>query len=74
MRLFRGIAAEGSVDQSSRSKKQHSRADRRHCRLIDLLLHGQLLRDTGLDGKDEAGDWLENAVAELDRGAPGTTH
>ena len=74
MRLFRGIAAEGSVDRSSRSKKQHGRADRRHWRLIDLLLHGQLLSDTGLGGKDEAGEWLESAVAELDHGAPGTVH
>ena len=74
MRLFRGIAAEGSVDRSSRSRRQHGRADRPHSRLIDLLLHGRLLRGTGLGGEDEAGDWLENAVAELDHGTPGTVH
>ena len=74
MRLFRGIAAEGPVDRSSRSRRQHGRADRPHSRLIDLLLHGRSLRDTDLGGKDEAGEWLENAVAELDHGAPGTVH
>ena len=74
MRLFRGIAAEGWVDRSLRSRKQHGRRVRPHPRLIDLLLHGRLLRDTGLGGEDEAGEWLENAVAELDHKAPGTDH
>ena len=74
MRLFRGIAAEGSVDRPSRYRKQHGRADRPHSRMINLLLHDRSLRDTDLGAEDEAGDWLENAVAEIDRGAFGKIH
>ena len=74
MRLFPGIAAEGSVDRSSRSRRQHGRADRPHSRLIDLLLYDRSLRDTDLGVDDEARDWLENAMAELDHEALGTVH
>ena len=74
MRPFRGIAAEGSVDRPSRARRQHGRADRPHSRLTDLLLYDRSLRDMDLGVEDEAGNWLENAVAQLDHEAPGTIH
>ena len=73
MGLFSGIAAKDALERSLRSRKQCGNGDWPQPRLIDLL-YDRALRDTDSGVEDEADEWFESAVAELDHEVPGTVH
>ena len=65
MSLFSDVAAKSALGLSLRSRRQCGSGDWPQPRLIDLL-YDRALRDTNTNADDEAEEWLESIVAELD--------